>query len=399
MAKNAAEGRGKLKVAKPAKSADAGQEPSKPATASGGILGRRGLLLAGGLGGVGIAAAGGLWAYGRRARQQVAAAPVSLLSGTSKLPLLTDAQVMSALRALSGPASLEPVLHTAETADWEALTRAGQGAGYSALWPDTNLVGPEDARPALASTLVIAAERRTAASLLAAGLASRSPYDSGILLDRLDDLVNAAETGRRWTSVVRIGPQGNVRFALPDPNRSDVGLLALSLLIASSAPSEAWSDAIAGADANLVRTLAGFTVADEFAALESLLQEPSGQGTLAVVTESSVVTWSLRAVARGVSDRIVPLYPRPTMACLHPYQATTPLGERVGSLFASPEFQALAWRRFGFRSGIGQEANGEHGVPGIPSRPPVIAAPPSRDQVAALAQTLAGLAADSQAGR
>jgi hypothetical protein len=204
------------------------------------------------------------------------------------------------------------------------------------------------------SPIVIYTWAPTAAALTKAGLVEQR---NGIsYITKTADLLVMAEDHKPWKDF-GLPYFGSVKIATTDPTRSNSGNMFAALLATVLNNGDVVDEAAA---ARLAPRLVTYfkslgemdrTSSDSF---EAFLAEGEGGRPLTVGYESQIAEYALQhpEALTLLRQKIVTLYPLPTMWSSHPLIAETPRCNRLIDAMEDKDIQRLAWERHGFRSGL-----------------------------------------------
>ena len=172
----------------------------------------------------------------------------------------------------------------------------------------------------------------------------------------MDKLINYILSNKKWSDIGLNELYGNINIASTDPVSSSPGAtyygLLLSILSGGSINDQTLEN-------NLVKLKSFYqksgymnnTPADLF---ERYLKTGMGGEPMIVDYEKSIIDFanSNPTGFSQVKDEIVVLYPKPTIWNSHCLMYFTENGKKLYTAFEDPEIAAIAWEKYGFRTGI-----------------------------------------------
>jgi len=172
----------------------------------------------------------------------------------------------------------------------------------------------------------------------------------------MDKLINYILSNKKWSDIGLNDLYGNINIASTDPVSSSPGAtyygLLLSILGGGSINDQTLEN-------NLVKLKSFYqksgymnnTPADLF---ERYLKTGMGGEPMIVDYEKSIIDFanSNPTGFSQVKDEIVVLYPKPTIWNSHCLMYFTENGKKLYTAFEDPEIAAIAWEKYGFRTGI-----------------------------------------------
>lgn len=172
----------------------------------------------------------------------------------------------------------------------------------------------------------------------------------------MDKLINYILSNKKWGNIGLNELYGNINIASTDPVSSSPGAtyygLLLSILSGGSINDQTLEN-------NLVKLKSFYqksgymnnTPADLF---ERYLKTGMGGEPMIVDYEKSIIDFanSNPTGFSQVKDEIVVLYPKPTIWNSHCLMYFTENGKKLYTAFEDPEIAAIAWEKYGFRTGI-----------------------------------------------
>ncbi len=172
----------------------------------------------------------------------------------------------------------------------------------------------------------------------------------------MDKLINYILSNKKWSDIGLNELYGNINIASTDPVSSSPGAtyygLLLSILGGASINDQTLEN-------NLVKLKSFYqksgymnnTPADLF---ERYLKTGMGGEPMIVDYEKSIIDFanSNPTGFSQVKDEIVVLYPKPTIWNSHCLMYFTENGKKLYTAFEDPEIAAIAWEKYGFRTGI-----------------------------------------------
>jgi hypothetical protein len=223
----------------------------------------------------------------------------------------------------------------------------------------------------LNTPIVIYSWDKVVEALAAAGLVREK--DGVQYLTGLDKLLEMILKGAEWKSLGLEDLYGKINIASTDPVTSSPGATYYGLLV--SVMNGGSVDA-AGLEKSLPRLKAfydksGYMNQSPADLFENYLRQGMGARPMIVDYEKSIIDFAARSpeLWAQIKDRVRILYPAPTIWNSHCVAALTPRGERYLAAFDSGEIQDIAWKRYGFRTGLsgGSYKVADIPVPGIPA--------------------------------
>ncbi|MCI5703428.1 MAG: hypothetical protein MR265_05540 [Erysipelotrichaceae bacterium] len=172
----------------------------------------------------------------------------------------------------------------------------------------------------------------------------------------MDKLINYILSNKKWGNIGLNDLYGNINIDSTDPVSSSPGAtyygLLLSILSGGSINDQTLEN-------NLVKLKSFYqksgymnnTPADLF---ERYLKTGMGGEPMIVDYEKSIIDFanSNPTGFSQVKDEIVVLYPKPTIWNSHCLMYFTENGKKLYTAFEDPEIAAIAWEKYGFRTGI-----------------------------------------------
>ena len=172
----------------------------------------------------------------------------------------------------------------------------------------------------------------------------------------MDKMLEYILNGKKWSDIGLKELYGNINISSTDPVTSSPGATYYGLLLSIMCKSQVTNES---ADANLPKLKefyikSGYmnnTPADLF---ERYLKTGAGGEPLIVDYEKSIINFA-NSNPKGfeqVKDKIRILYPTPTIWNSHCIASFNENGDKFYKAFDDPEIQAIAWEKYGFRTGI-----------------------------------------------
>ena len=172
----------------------------------------------------------------------------------------------------------------------------------------------------------------------------------------MDKLINYILEGKSWSDVGLTDLYGNVNIASTDPVSSSPGATYYGLLLSILGHGQISDE---GLDENLAKLKqfyqkSGYmnnTPADLF---ERYLKTGMGGEPMIVDYEKSLIDFanSNPTGFEQVKNDIVVLYPKPTIWNSHCFAAFSDNGKKLYKALQDEEIQQIAWKKYGFRTGI-----------------------------------------------
>lgn len=172
----------------------------------------------------------------------------------------------------------------------------------------------------------------------------------------MDKLINYILSNKKWSDIGLNDLYGNINIASTDPVSSSPGAtyygLLLSILGGGSINDQTLENNLAKLKSFYQKS--GYmnnTPADLF---ERYLKTGMGGEPMIVDYEKSIIDFanSNPTGFSQVKDEIVVLYPKPTIWNSHCLMYFTENGKKLYTAFEDPEIAAIAWEKYGFRTGI-----------------------------------------------
>ena len=172
----------------------------------------------------------------------------------------------------------------------------------------------------------------------------------------MDKLLSYILEGKKWSDIGLSQLYGNINIASTDPVTSSPGATYYGLLLSIMCQSQVTTEST---ELNLPKLKefyikSGYmnnTPADLF---ELYLKTGMGGKPMIVDYEKSIINFanSNPDAYAQVKDSIRILYPTPTIWNSHCIATFTEKGNMFYDAFEDPEIQAIAWERYGFRTGV-----------------------------------------------
>lgn len=180
--------------------------------------------------------------------------------------------------------------------------------------------------------------------------------DGVYYISDMDKMLEYILNGKKWSDIGLKELYGNINISSTDPVTSSPGATYYGLLLSIMCKSQVTNES---ADANLPKLKefyikSGYmnnTPADLF---ERYLKTGAGGEPLIVDYEKSIINFA-NSNPKGfeqVKDKIRILYPTPTIWNSHCIASFNENGDKFYKAFDDPEIQAIAWEKYGFRTGI-----------------------------------------------
>ena len=180
--------------------------------------------------------------------------------------------------------------------------------------------------------------------------------DGVYYISDMDKMLEYILNGKKWSDIGLKELYGNINISSTDPVTSSPGATYYGLLLSIMCKSQVTNES---ADANLPKLKefyikSGYmnnTPADLF---ERYLKTGAGGEPLIVDYEKSIINFA-NSNPKGfeqVKDKIRILYPTPTIWNSHCIASFNENGDKFYKAFYDPEIQAIAWEKYGFRTGI-----------------------------------------------
>ena len=181
--------------------------------------------------------------------------------------------------------------------------------------------------------------------------------DKGVYyITDMDKLINYILDGKKWSDIGLKDLYGTINIASTDPVTSSPGATYYGLLLAILGNGSISENTLNQNLAKLKKFYqkSGYmnnTPADLF---ERYLKTGMGGEPMIVDYEKSLIDFanSNPTGFKQVKDQIVVLYPKPTIWNSHCFAAFTENGKELYKALQDPEIQQIAWKKYGFRTGI-----------------------------------------------
>ncbi len=242
------------------------------------------------------------------------------------------------------------------------------------------------------SPIVIYTWAPTAAALVKAGVVEQRDGISYVV--KMPEMVQMVEAHRAWKEL-GLPYFGPVKINTTDPTRSNSGNMFAALLATILNNGETVD---AAAAQRLLPQITGYfkslgqmdhTSSDSF---DAFLAEGEGGRPLTVGYESQIAEYALQhpEAVSLLRQKIVTLYPLPTMWSSHPLIAETPNCNRLIDAMQDRDIQRLAWEHHGFRSGLIGVTNDPKvlAIAGIPEHIDSVVPMPKADAVEIITDAL-----------
>ena len=322
-----------------------------------------------GLGLLGLSAVGtGAVVYGRNspALRNLLGDDVKLFGfiGGEKERFLADPDVVSALRRRQGleldarRAGSVEMTPESSLLDQNPQFLWPSSSGFVDLARNAGVTIRRD-QVILNSPLVVYSWDSIARGLVGAGLAQPGG-DAHFRLD-LARLLQAVLDNKGWADVGVPGLFGHARLLSTDPNRSNSGFMFAGLA-ANLVGGEVATVATLGRVADRVQILfarMGYKPSSSGKMFEDYLAGGPGAQPLVVGYENQLIEWVLEDEARwkrleaAAPAKPVILYPQSTVFSAHPLIVVKDAAGPLVDALMSPDVQAIAWTRHGFRGPLG----------------------------------------------
>ena len=254
----------------------------------------------------------------------------------------------------------EVTIHTDGVSKYDALFTSDQRFyDYYKLWPNKEAGESDrydvlDGGLTLNTPIVIYSWKAVAEKLEAEGIVSQ--VDGVYYITDMDKLINYILDGKSWSDVGLTDLYGNVNIASTDPVSSSPGATYYGLLLSILGHGQISDE---GLDENLAKLKqfyqkSGYmnnTPADLF---ERYLKTGMGGEPMIVDYEKSLIDFanSNPTGFEQVKNDIVVLYPKPTIWNSHCFAAFSDNGKKLYKALQDEEIQQIAWKKYGFRTGI-----------------------------------------------
>ncbi len=180
--------------------------------------------------------------------------------------------------------------------------------------------------------------------------------DGVYYISDMDKMLEYILNGKKWADIGLNELYGNINISSTDPVTSSPGATYYGLLLSIMCKSQVTNES---AESNLPKLKefyikSGYmnnTPADLF---ERYLKTGAGGEPLIVDYEKSIINFA-NSNPKGfeqVKDKIRILYPTPTIWNSHCIASFNEKGNKFYQAFEDPEIQAIAWEKYGFRTGI-----------------------------------------------
>jgi hypothetical protein len=188
-------------------------------------------------------------------------------------------------------------------------------------------------------------------------------------------LVDYVVPKRHWEELGTLSLRGPVAIQSTDPARSNSGFTLVQLQLNAIATNDVFvSPNVDQARAALptIRMLydaQGLQArSSDFGFNNWLLQGGELSAPLYAGYENQIVQYVIKAGENtgAITEQVRMIYPDPTIYSDHPILALTPDGGQLIDAMKDPDIQALAWRKYGFRSGTEVGINNVGDFPNLP---------------------------------
>lgn len=281
---------------------------------------------------------------------------IPIFYGGEKTNLLQNAQTKALLERH------KIRLQAAKAGSIEMVTQLASDE-KACLWP-SNQVAVELARQSgknllgdsniFNSAMVFYAWKPVTEAFIKAGIAKRA---DGIVQVDVQKLVALVQQQRQWQDDLGLNVYGKIKVFSTDPKRSNSGNMWAGLL----------ANALNGGQVVTAQDLD--TVLPELTAyfqamghmerssgdiFESFLKQGMGARPIIVAYENQLVEFVIehQQYRDLIRDKIDILYPTPTVFASHPLISLQADCKRLETALQDPQFQDLAWKEHGFRSGL-----------------------------------------------
>lgn len=280
---------------------------------------------------------------------------------TVTLPLIRESVNLGNQAIIDKIAKGEEVtIHTDGVSKYDALFTSDQRFyDYYKLWPNKEAGESDrydvlDGGLTLNTPIVIYSWKAVAEKLEADGVVSQ--VDGVYYITDMDKLINYILEGKSWNDIGLTDLYGNVNIASTDPVSSSPGATYYGLLLSILGHGQISDE---GLEENLEKLKqfykkSGYmnnTPADLF---ERYLKTGMGGEPMIVDYEKSLIDFanSNPTGFEQVKDDIVVLYPKPTIWNSHCFAAFSDNGKQLYKALQDEEIQQIAWKKYGFRTGI-----------------------------------------------
>jgi len=251
-------------------------------------------------------------------------------------------------------------IHTEGVSQYDALFTSDQRFyDYYKLWPNKEAGESDrydvlDGGLTLNTPIVIYSWKTVAEKLESEGIVTK---DDGVYyITDMDKLISYILDGKSWNDIGLGDLYGNVNIASTDPVSSSPGATYYGLLLSILGHGQISDE---GLDENLAKLKqfyqkSGYmnnTPADLF---ERYLKTGMGGEPMIVDYEKSLIDFanSNPTGFEQVKNDVVVLYPKPTIWNSHCYAAFSENGKELYKALQDEEIQQIAWKKYGFRTGI-----------------------------------------------
>ena len=280
---------------------------------------------------------------------------------TVTLPLIRESVNLGNQAIIDKIAKGEEVtIHTDGVSKYDALFTSDQRFyDYYKLWPNKEAGESDrydvlDGGLTLNTPIVIYSWKEVAEKLEADVVVSQ--VDGVYYITDMDKLINYILEGKSWNDIGLTDLYGNVNIASTDPVSSSPGATYYGLLLSILGHGQISDE---GLEENLEKLKqfykkSGYmnnTPADLF---ERYLKTGMGGEPMIVDYEKSLIDFanSNPTGFEQVKDDIVVLYPKPTIWNSHCFAAFSDNGKQLYKALQDEEIQQIAWKKYGFRTGI-----------------------------------------------
>lgn len=332
------------------------------------------LLLLAGTVGVALVLGGGKDSSGGAGTAKGPAATVTCLGGSEKSELMADPELTKLLRERFGlVVDFQPMGSYEQV---QLTTAQLKERGVDCLWPssgsaqlvfeelhDTGEFAGYKANTVLQSPEVLYAGPQGTAALVKRGVVAERE-GRYFIVDMKALLQELVLKERTWGGLGATDIAGPVAISSTDPAKSNSGFtlyqLMLSIIATDSVyrpPTAAQAFASLGTVRRLYDAQGQQAKSSDGGFEQWLLQGAELHAPLYAGYENQVIQKVLQSegnasVRTQLQDNVRILYPDPTIYADHPILAFDDTSARFVAAMRDPEVQRLAWKRYGFRSGV-----------------------------------------------
>lgn len=209
-------------------------------------------------------------------------------------------------------------------------------------------------------------------------------------------LLRLMEAGTKWEAIGLPELHGKVQVFSSNPNKSSSGNLFAALMTGILTDGDS-------ADKTKLQTslptikkffdMQGFMKENSKDMFDEFVSRGMGNKQLVIGYEAQLIEQNLENPTRmaNSAQKIVTLYPRPTVWSAHTLIALNENGKKLAEALKDEKIQEIAWKKHGFRSATGASNDPANvGVPGIPASVDNIIQLPNPGTMRQVMETIAG---------